>query len=84
MVPISCSLRIFFKARKCILLAVARNLCTLVLGHMSNGPMHDGISDGMAGPTGSSIGVDVWNCQHCTFENIGSNSSCEMCGLPRN
>ena len=23
-----------------------------------------------------------WSCQHCTFENTSSRSSCEMCSLP--
>ena len=52
--------------------------------HVSNGPMPAALADGMGGTGAASIGLDLWNCQHCTFENIGSNSSCEMCGLPRN
>jgi len=27
--------------------------------------------------------VEVWACEHCTFENTGQLTSCEMCNLPR-
>jgi len=32
---------------------------------------------------GANGGGAMWTCQHCTFHNNPSDSSCDMCGLPK-
>lgn len=44
----------------------------------------DMMSPGGAGGSGSRKDVGPsWNCEHCTFTNVSSTSTCEICTLPR-
>ena len=50
-------------------------------GHVGNGMPPNGGPDILDFPSDQ---MNFWDCKHCTFHNNEPNTSCEMCGLPRN
>ncbi|XP_022652493.1 nuclear protein localization protein 4 homolog isoform X2 [Varroa destructor] len=55
-----------------------------ILSSMGN-PDTDMVNAGGSGASASSAkdGGASWNCAHCTFANVASLSTCEICSLPR-
>jgi nuclear protein localization family protein 4 len=63
--------------------ATLRNLVPEHLGPSPSAGALPPPGPGVPPPPGA--GADEpWGCAYCTFENRGTQGSCEMCGLPRN